>query len=385
MKREGDRIFFFVLVIAAFLFVNDITGFGILDDISKMADSGGNGGGRTTGVRYTTPPYCGDGIINQASEQCDGQTGQGGDDDACTNGCDANCQCIIIDPTVRSYVPAKGGSGNEYACLQGKVVVIDPGHGGSDGGAPCGSTTEAALVWEVSQKLKNFLQNKGATVIMTRNEQGNSPEGLSVGKYNRVKNAVINARQITGNENIFAISLHADAASASASGTTAHSLYEFSARFNPGTGNKYWAQSRTQYEASQSVVNAYADSTGMDNRGVRYSVQTHQYGLYFSKAIAIESGGNNVPSDSYSNYVYYPAQHFGNQCPGCPIPAALVMEDALAGSGLDSNLVAGTLLEMGFCSNSGDRGYMTSSTNQNVMVADTARGIVNYFQTKNNC
>ena len=54
--------------------------------------------------------------------------------------------------------------------LQGKVIVIDPGHGGSDPGAigRVLGVTDADLGLTIGQKLRTLLQAQGATVIMTR-------------------------------------------------------------------------------------------------------------------------------------------------------------------------------------------------------------------------
>lgn len=55
--------------------------------------------------------------------------------------------------------------------LSGKVVVIDPGHGGSDPGAigKVMGVTDANVGLTVGQKLRDLLEAQGATVIMTRN------------------------------------------------------------------------------------------------------------------------------------------------------------------------------------------------------------------------
>ncbi|MFC4404962.1 N-acetylmuramoyl-L-alanine amidase CwlD [Gracilibacillus xinjiangensis] len=53
--------------------------------------------------------------------------------------------------------------------LAGKTIVLDPGHGGADGGA-VGSdkTQEKEITLTVSNLLKDYLQQAGATVYMTR-------------------------------------------------------------------------------------------------------------------------------------------------------------------------------------------------------------------------
>lgn len=53
-----------------------------------------------------------------------------------------------------------------------KVIIIDPGHGGIDGGA-VGRTTgvyESKINLEISLKLRKFLEESGSLVLMTRDE-----------------------------------------------------------------------------------------------------------------------------------------------------------------------------------------------------------------------
>ena len=52
--------------------------------------------------------------------------------------------------------------------LSGKVIVIDPGHGGIDGGASFNNVLEKNMNLEVSLKLKRMLERDGANVILTR-------------------------------------------------------------------------------------------------------------------------------------------------------------------------------------------------------------------------
>lgn len=53
--------------------------------------------------------------------------------------------------------------------LSGKVIVIDAGHGGPDGGASSsGGVVEKNVTLPLSMYLRDFLQQAGAVVIMTR-------------------------------------------------------------------------------------------------------------------------------------------------------------------------------------------------------------------------
>jgi len=55
--------------------------------------------------------------------------------------------------------------------LSGKTIVIDPGHGGPDGGAKgTDGTHEKGISLEVAKKLRDLLQQSGAMVYLTREE-----------------------------------------------------------------------------------------------------------------------------------------------------------------------------------------------------------------------
>lgn len=55
--------------------------------------------------------------------------------------------------------------------LKGKVIVIDPGHGGMDPGAVgIGGVFEKLITLDVGLKVRKLLDNAGATVIMTRDK-----------------------------------------------------------------------------------------------------------------------------------------------------------------------------------------------------------------------
>lgn len=52
--------------------------------------------------------------------------------------------------------------------LSGRVILLDPGHGGPDGGAGDKDVLEKDIALNVSLKLRDYLQEQGALVIMTR-------------------------------------------------------------------------------------------------------------------------------------------------------------------------------------------------------------------------
>jgi len=70
---------------------------------------------------------------------------------------------------VNPSVPAK----REYPAadaLKGKIVIIDPGHGGTDPGAVHGGVKEKDMALDIGLKLRKMLQKAGATVFMTRED-----------------------------------------------------------------------------------------------------------------------------------------------------------------------------------------------------------------------
>lgn len=63
---------------------------------------------------------------------------------------------------IRVFVPSSSGT------LNGKVIVVDPGHGGKDSGANSNGVNEKTLTLKIGQALRDTLAKVGASVIMTR-------------------------------------------------------------------------------------------------------------------------------------------------------------------------------------------------------------------------
>lgn len=77
--------------------------------------------------------------------------------------------------------------------LNGKVIVIDPGHGGPDGGAEgADKTAEKDIALVVSKKLRHYMQQSGALVYLTRETDtdlaSNETRGLSQRKSEDIRN-----------------------------------------------------------------------------------------------------------------------------------------------------------------------------------------------------
>ena len=70
----------------------------------------------------------------------------------------------------RPAVPARPVRQAEDGLLSARVILVDAGHGGADGGARAkdSGTWEKELNLQVAQALKTLLEDSGARVIMTR-------------------------------------------------------------------------------------------------------------------------------------------------------------------------------------------------------------------------
>lgn len=72
---------------------------------------------------------------------------------------------VKLEPVVTAAAPA----------LRGKVIILDPGHGGDDPGALCdGGVPEKYLTLKTAQTTADLLREAGARVYLTRNEDRRS-------------------------------------------------------------------------------------------------------------------------------------------------------------------------------------------------------------------
>lgn len=69
--------------------------------------------------------------------------------------------------------------------LSGKIVVLDAGHGGMDGGANVNGVMEKDIALNVTLKLRDYLQEQGALVILTREDDSDAANENTKGIRNR--------------------------------------------------------------------------------------------------------------------------------------------------------------------------------------------------------
>ncbi|WP_301723363.1 N-acetylmuramoyl-L-alanine amidase family protein [Planococcus shixiaomingii] len=93
----------------------------------------------------------------------------------------------------------------DVAILNGKVVYLDPGHGGKDGGAAANGIVEKTLVLDIGLRTEQLLKNAGFTVLMTRR----TDVFLELAERSRLANA---------SEADAFVSIHANAFNGSAKG-----------------------------------------------------------------------------------------------------------------------------------------------------------------------
>ena len=82
--------------------------------------------------------------------------------------------CLALLPAAprpaRPAIPARPAQNTETRVLAGRVILVDAGHGGTDGGARAkdSGTWEKELNLQTALALKSLLEQDGASVIMTR-------------------------------------------------------------------------------------------------------------------------------------------------------------------------------------------------------------------------
>src|SRR5690606_21251115 len=82
----------------------------------------------------------------------------------------AACLAVLALVTIGKSVPQAETWTSWSTPLSGKVIVVDPGHGGIDGGAVSrnGEVVEKHINLSIALYLRDYLQQAGALVIMTR-------------------------------------------------------------------------------------------------------------------------------------------------------------------------------------------------------------------------
>ncbi len=93
--------------------------------------------------------------------------------------------------------------------LTGKIILLDPGHGGPDGGAGDEGALEKDIALDVSLKVRDYLQEQGALVLMTREEDRDlAPEGTRGYSRRKVEDLKKRLEMINTSNSDFYVSIH---------------------------------------------------------------------------------------------------------------------------------------------------------------------------------
>lgn len=96
--------------------------------------------------------------------------------------------------------------------LSGKIILIDPGHGGPDGGAGTDQTLEKDIALSISLKVRDYLQQQGALVNMTRDTDIDLADPDTRGYSRRkVEDLKKRLKLINDTDNDFFVSIHLNA------------------------------------------------------------------------------------------------------------------------------------------------------------------------------
>ncbi|MDI3269309.1 MAG: N-acetylmuramoyl-L-alanine amidase [Bacillota bacterium] len=84
---------------------------------------------------------------------------------------------VLLDGQAQTLEASGQGKATlrESPFLQGKRILLDPGHGGDDPGAVQNGIRESDLNGDIAQQLARFLEEAGAEVLFTRVEGGPVP------------------------------------------------------------------------------------------------------------------------------------------------------------------------------------------------------------------
>lgn len=153
-----------------------------------------------------------------------------------------------------------------HSTLSHKTIVLDPGHGGKDPGATRGDYQEKDYTLQSAQAIKKALEEKGATVIMTRKDDTFIDLGPRAEIYNKAKADAF-------------ISLHYDAAEE----TTA-------------SGNTTYYYDKKSIPFAEAIQEQLMEQMNVPSNGIRHAVYQILADSH-NPAILIELGYMSNPND----------------------------------------------------------------------------------------
>lgn len=96
--------------------------------------------------------------------------------------------------------------------LTGKMILLDAGHGGPDGGAGDKGALEKEIALDVTLKVRDYLQQQGALVLMTREDDRDlAPDGTRGYSRRKVEDLKKRLEMINKSGAEFFVSIHLNA------------------------------------------------------------------------------------------------------------------------------------------------------------------------------
>ncbi len=136
--------------------------------------------------------------------------------------------------------------------IEATTVVIDPGHGGIDGGSSFGDLLEKDINLAVSLKLENILKNANISTVMTRDEDI-SLESKSDIQSSRYRKDLHARKQIINKNAALFVSIHVNAHKSS----NARGIYVF---HYPNAGASQQLAEEVRMSINALVIDQYLDT-----------------------------------------------------------------------------------------------------------------------------
>ncbi len=84
---------------------------------------------------------------------------------------------VLLGVSAAAFLAMRGESTETFVTpIDGKVVIVDPGHGGADSGAVANGAVEKELNLEISKLLSAYIEEGGGTAILTRTEDADTAD-----------------------------------------------------------------------------------------------------------------------------------------------------------------------------------------------------------------
>lgn len=241
--------------------------------------------------------------------------------------------------------------------LEGKTIVIDPGHGGTDPGAVQNGYVEKNLNNQFSLKFADKLQKLGANIIYTRNP--NSDNFIDLPERASFAN--------TTNADLF-VSIHHDS--------------------NVSTTPNGFSIHYSSYRPAIEVNDVYVLSNGIKYPFIREETENKQFIVRNgSTEMALSYVGNNIAYDPTPSPAVVTTKALTDVFVTALAYPGIKATTAYSSTGIrDSNLyvtrwtnMPSILIELGFMSNSNEVKLLANPTVQDTRAQNLANSIKDYF------